>query len=202
MPCRPNQRNIHNRFHLISTCSFGLQQSKIRGVDMTPPKNEFTNVTSIRTEALGEPGNRTFRILVNSDNSSGVIWLEKEQLLQLAMAIQQLLATITDERISPETATFEQKSPAPVHLDMRITTLSLGHDRGRGLFLIDAHETGEEEAATIRVWINGDQLKELSKQAFKVCAAGRPYCPLCNGPLDPSGHQCPRHNGHVKIKDL
>ena len=169
---------------------------------MAPPKNEFTNVTSLRTEALGEPGRRTFRILINSYNGSGVIWLEKEQLLQLAMAIQQLLVTIPDERISSETARFEQKCPAPVHLDIKINMMALGHDRSTGLFLIDAHETSEEDAATIRVWLNGDQLKELSKQAFKVCSAGRPSCPLCTGPLDPSGHKCPRHNGHVKIKDL
>ena len=168
---------------------------------MAPPKNEITNVSSIRTESLGDPGSRTFRILVNSDDSSGIIWLEKEQLLQLAIAIQQLLATIAVDISTSQTVPLEQEEPAPTHLDFKISKLALGHDKSTGLFVIDAHDT-EEEAATVRVWANGDQLKGLSEEAFKVCSAGRPICPLCAGPIDPTGHQCPRHNGHVKVKDL
>ncbi|MGH9011673.1 MAG: DUF3090 family protein [Acidimicrobiia bacterium] len=30
---------------------------------------------------------------------------------------------------------------------------------------------------------------------------GRPPCPLCGGPLDPSGHICPRLNGHARHDD-
>ena len=33
--------------------------------------------TSLRAEALGEPGKRTFRILANSEESSAIIGLEK-----------------------------------------------------------------------------------------------------------------------------
>ena len=169
---------------------------------MAPPKNEITNVTSIRTEAIGDPGSRTFRILVNSDDSSGTIWLDKEQLLQLAIAIQQLLAAIAADVGISQSVPLEQEMPSPTHLDFKISKLALGHDKSTGFFVIDAHETEEEEAATVRVWANGDQLKGLSEEAFKVCAAGRPVCPLCAGPMDPTGHQCPRHNGHVKVKDL
>ncbi len=30
----------------------------------------------------------------------------------------------------------------------------------------------------------------------RLVEAGRPPCPLCGGPLDPKGHDCPRTNGH------
>jgi hypothetical protein len=29
-----------------------------------------------------------------------------------------------------------------------------------------------------------------------VVSAGRPACPFCSQPLDPSGHICPRANGY------
>jgi uncharacterized repeat protein (TIGR03847 family) len=32
--------------------------------------------------------------------------------------------------------------------------------------------------------------------ALEVVRAGRPPCPLCGAPLDPTGHFCPRRNGH------
>jgi hypothetical protein len=25
----------------------------------------------------------------------------------------------------------------------------------------------------------------------------RPNCPVCSGPMDPTGHVCPRSNGHI-----
>jgi uncharacterized repeat protein (TIGR03847 family) len=33
-------------------------------------------------------------------------------------------------------------------------------------------------------------------RARRVVAAGRPSCPLCSLPLDPTGHVCPRQNGY------
>ena len=168
---------------------------------MSRPKNEFTNVTDIRTEALGEPGQRTFRLLVDSGASSAIIWLEKEQLFQLALAVQQLLATLGEEQ-APTGGPPEDRETL-THLDFKADRLALGYDSGRRLFIIDAHdeEEEEEEPATVRVWAGRKQITELSEEAFRVCAAGRPLCPLCGGPIDPTGHLCPRVNGHVKIRD-
>ena len=50
---------------------------------------EFSEITSIEAESFGEPGKRTFRIVVSASNGSAIMWLEKEQLLQLALAIQE-----------------------------------------------------------------------------------------------------------------
>ena len=45
---------------------------------MVHAMNEFTNVTKLRSEAVGEPGSRTFRMLVESGSSSAVIWIEHQ----------------------------------------------------------------------------------------------------------------------------
>jgi uncharacterized repeat protein (TIGR03847 family) len=46
------------------------------------------------------------------------------------------------------------------------------------------------------VSITGAAARAFTKRALAVVAAGRPPCPFCNGPLDTSGHICPRANGY------
>jgi len=46
------------------------------------------------------------------------------------------------------------------------------------------------------------RLTPLAARAFverslRTVAAGRPPCPFCGQPLDPTGHICPRKNGYV-----
>ena len=171
---------------------------------MSQPKNEFTNVTSLRAEALGEPGKRTFRILANNEESSAIIGLEKEELLQLGLAIRQILGTLDEELKGSGSLPLDREAPQHTHLDFKVNRLVLSHDGSSGLFVVDAHdiEDEEEEPATVRLWANLELVKEFSEEALRVCAAGRPLCPLCGGPIDPTGHQCPRVNGQVKISDL
>ena len=165
---------------------------------MAEPKVDFTDVTSLRAEAIGEPGERTFRLLVDSGSSSAIIWLEKEQLFQLSLAINQLLATLSEEQSTPGAPIDEPTVPPLTHLEFKVGKLVLGHDGGSGKFIIDAHdvESGEEEAATVRVWGDTSQVKDLADEALRLCAAGRPVCPLCGRPIDSAGHWCPRTNGH------
>ena len=165
---------------------------------MPDPSIEFTNVSSLSAEAIGEPGHRTFRILASSGSGSATIWLEKEQLLQLALAAKQLIATIPEGQQSDEAPGRDREAPADLELDFKVGKLVLGHDARVGRFLIDAHdvESAEDEGATVRVWGDRSQVRDFAEEALKVCAAGRPLCPLCSGPMDPAGHTCARSNGH------
>jgi len=178
--------------------------TKMVGRIMATPRNEFTEVTALRPEALGEPGERTFRILADSASSSAIMWLEKEQLFQLALAIQQLLATPPEGRQTYGSPPTSREAQALTRLDFPVGKLVLGYDGGKGLFIIEAHEPAEDEeaeerSAIVRVWVNRKQVKQFSEEALEVCAAGRPLCPLCGSPMETDGHQCPRHNGHPKI---
>ena len=105
---------------------------------MADAKVEFTNTSRLEPDAVGEPGRRMFRILADSESSSAVLWIEKEHLLELAMGIQQLMATLpetdADGYIPPE-----REAPGLTRLDFRIGKLALGHDSRNGLFLIDAY---------------------------------------------------------------
>ena len=41
-----------------------------------------------------------------------------------------------------------------------------------------------------------EETRAFIERARRVVAAGRPRCPLCGQPLNPTGHICPRHNGY------
>ena len=170
---------------------------------MAPAKYEFTNVNRLKPEAIGQPGKRTFRILADSGSSSATMWMEKEQLFQLALAIQQLVATLSEEEQVNLAGPPSNEAPGLTSLEFQVGKLVLGHDGSNGFFLIDAHEVeGDENSATVRVWVDRDQASEFAEEAMRVCASGRPICPLCNRPIDPEGHFCARTNGHGKVAEL
>ncbi len=165
---------------------------------MAYPRIEFTNVTSVRAEALGEPGQRTFRILVDDANGSALIWLEKEQLFQLAMAISQLQALLPspgETGLGPIAAGVGGSEP---YVEFKAGRLALGHEENSNRFVIEAHavEGEDDEGASARIWIGWEQAKSFAEESIRVCAAGRPLCPLCMEPIDAAGHRCARTNGH------
>ncbi len=166
---------------------------------MARPKNEFTSVSKLEAEAFGEPGKRTFRIHVDSASSSASLWIEKEQLFQLALAIQQMMAGILESRIGSPDPPTDREAPGLTSLDFKVIKLVLGHVPGRGIFTIEAHDENDEEDAAIRVWASRQQLEEFSEGTLRVCAAGRPLCPLCGRSINPDGHRCARVNGHVNM---
>ena len=168
---------------------------------MAQPKHEFTSVSGLRAESVGEPGQRTFRIVVDSASSSVSIWLEKEQLFQLALSIQQMIATLPKDLKTEGDPPTDREADPLTRLEFKVAKLVLGHDSGRGLFIIDAHDPEDGDSATVRVWASVDQATEFSREALGVCASGRPLCPLCGRPMDSSGHRCARVNGHVTLSD-
>ena len=48
----------------------------------------------------------------------------------------------------------------------------------------------------MRLFVTRAQLRVLARHGSEVVARGRPLCPLCGNPLDPTGHICPAQNGH------
>ena len=166
---------------------------------MPPPRNELSNLSQLRPEALGEPGQRTFRVMADGAAGSAVVWLEKEQLFQLSLGIQQLMAA-TGEREptlpAPEPGSFNR-----IPLDFKAGKMAVGHDPRRQMFIIEAHdvEEGDEETATLRLWATRGQALTFAEEGLRVCAAGRPLCPLCAAPMNPDGHPCPKMNGHASL---
>jgi uncharacterized repeat protein (TIGR03847 family) len=112
----------------------------------------------------------------------------------------------------------------PVDEEFRVGTLGLAFDVDTATVVIEAIEAGEAEVELaadpladdedadeeeddedeepdddldrLRVRLTPEATRAFIDRARRVVAAGRPPCPLCGQPLDPSGHLCPRHNGY------
>jgi uncharacterized repeat protein (TIGR03847 family) len=154
----------------------------------------------IAAEAQGQPGQRRFRIQVlNGANESGSFWLEKEQLAALGEAIEQVLR---DEDYRHREKAPDDRAPVPVFplnadYDFRVGQLSVGLDREReSMVLLIGEAVDEEEADVVRVSFSFERAYVLRREITSTVSAGRPPCPLCTAPLDPSGHVCVRTNGH------
>lgn len=52
----------------------------------------------------------------------------------------------------------------------------------------------EEEGYVARIYATRPQVRAMAAKGAEAVAAGRPLCPLCDMPMDPAGHRCPRWN--------
>jgi uncharacterized repeat protein (TIGR03847 family) len=175
----------------------------------------FGPATRLQAQSIGEPGQRTFRLLVESnEGGAAMLWLEKEQLQALGLAVEQLLAEPEGRLAStaravnqPDQASF----PDSGALDVKVGRLALGQDESEletgpryVLLAYDLETTNPEEQdepsnpPTFAVRATRDQLRALSRNIAEVVAAGRPRCPLCGEPVQrlDQPHGCVRSNGH------
>ena len=170
---------------------------------MPETKNDLGRAIKVIADAVGDPGNRRFRLQVEAEHGDACLWMEKEQLFQLAIAIQRLLSTMdvsSGERTSLPPRTGSE------YYEFQVGRLMISEEvRGPILHLLAKdREEDDSPVATVGTLVDLDQLKALSEEALAVCAAGRPRCPLCGTAMGPEGHQCLRTNGYHKelVDDL
>jgi len=99
----------------------------------------------------------------------------------------------------------------PLNEAFRAGSLTLGWDVDAERVLVEARaqdedgepidpadddDEDEDGPDLLRVRLTADAARAFVARASRVVAAGRLPCPLCGAPLDPSGHICPRRNGH------
>jgi uncharacterized repeat protein (TIGR03847 family) len=92
-----------------------------------------------------------------------------------------------------DVAFHESEEPAWV-----VGTIGVSYDEGTQRIVVVAEEMVEEdeESSVARFSLSLEQAAAFAIAATSLVEAGRPPCPLCGLPLDPSGHDCPRTNGH------
>ncbi|NJN93219.1 MAG: DUF3090 family protein [Anaerolineales bacterium] len=89
----------------------------------------------------------------------------------------------------------------PMEPTFVIGQIGLGYDQEQDLVVLVVQEIefeGLEKPATARFWTTRAQIQALSDHTLEIASKGRPICPLCDSPMDPEGHFCPRSNGHEK----
>jgi uncharacterized repeat protein (TIGR03847 family) len=163
-------------------------------------------ITHITTDAIGQPGQRTFYLQVWQETKAYTLLVEKIQIQSLSIGLEQFLGEVAEKHpnLPPASADYsEEKLHINPPLDplFRVGELGLAYDSDRDLIIIIAREIlGEEldqvEASVVRIWCTRSQLQALCAWGLEVTTRGRPLCPQCGEPMDPSGHFCPKKNGH------
>ena len=175
----------------------------------------FDRPTRFVAGTVGQPGDRTFYLQASDDTGRTVsVALEKTQVQILADRMSELLDEVAGRpnTVIPPDADVDDLEPltAPVDEEFRVAAMGLAWNGDIGLVVIEAQapvETAEEAEQTLledvedgpdalRVLIEPREARSFVERARAVVAAGRPPCPLCGQPLDPSGHVCVRLNGY------
>jgi uncharacterized repeat protein (TIGR03847 family) len=155
-------------------------------------------VRDVHAESFGEPGNRTFRLIIPQSNGSVSLWLEKEQVVMLGSAIRELLRRVPGnqghEPAESDGASFLGE------IEARVGSLAVGYDPERMGFSIEASDfISAFELESIRFMTDRSVFEALGDELQKIASAGRPRCPLCGRPLTDEPHFCPPSNGHARL---
>ena len=142
---------------------------------------------------------RTFRFSVDSGSSNAKVWLEKEQLSELCLAMVQLSKETIENASALDNPPTHLEAGELTSLEFKATRLAFGHNPNTGMFIVDAHDPeDDDDEPSIRVWLSRDMITEFADAGLEIVASGRPVCPLCSRPMNTDGHSCPRQNGHSK----
>lgn len=163
----------------------------------------------ITVGTVGPVGQRTFYLQARSGPQVVTLKVEKQQVQALSRSLGTMLADLPRPGHLPEDLELEE----PVEAAWVVGTMQLGYDTSLDRVVLVAEEAvfvdvDEEdddadldslagpEVATARFAATREQVSALAIRGTSLVEAGRPPCPLCGHPLDPSGHACPRTNGN------
>ncbi|MFC7342682.1 DUF3090 domain-containing protein [Saccharopolyspora griseoalba] len=170
---------------------------------------------------VGEPGERTFYLQASEDVRTVSVALEKQQVSVLAERIGALLDEVqrrfdTDlPEQTPDDLVDTDPLAVPVDEEFRVGTMGLGWDAETEAVVVELLAVTEEEIDesvvlddteegpdALRVFLSPQHARAFAERAERVINAGRKPCPLCNEPLDPEGHICPRQNGYRRTEEV
>src|SRR3954449_3767626 len=167
---------------------------------------------------VGPPGQRTFFLQARTGARVTSVALEKQQVSVLAERIDELLDEListTDQdatipALPPVSLEDNEPLEQPIVEEFRAGTMTLSWDSADERVVVEVfpfteegvvepgipeEEVDEPEPEEILVVrLPAGLARAFSKRAAAVVAAGREPCPFCGGPMDPTGHLCPRAN--------
>ncbi len=181
---------------------------------------ELDDIDGLGTGAIGEPGKRAFYIQARTEHAQLTVLVEKEQVALLATEAVAFLDRIAGDfpetlLAVPEVQTQLHEPTVPL---FRARLIGLGYDPERELVLLEFRERaadedddddddaddeavaelsteGEGEVGYVaRIYATRAQVRAMAARGAEAVTGGRPPCPLCEMPMDPAGHRCPRWN--------
>ena len=177
-------------------------------------------VIRIVAGTVGEPGLRKFFLQVHSAHFLNCVAIEKTQLLALVQRMQQITRElrrnqlISLDELNMSGVQDDQPLEYPISEDFTAGVIAISWDQEEQRLNIEIQALQEREEdlsellsddealqiedapELLQMVIRIHQSRSFCERALLVIAAGRPACPFCGIPVDPSGHLCPRANGY------
>ena len=150
----------------------------------------FSSPDRVMVGAIGEVGERLFLLQVREGRRLVILKCEKIQLAALAQWLSQVLSELGRPAHLPDDLTLEPE----YEIDFVVGDVTLAIDADREV--VDVTFESVDEDAGLTLSLNKEWAGALAIAITRLVEAGRPPCPLCGGPLDARGHDCPRTNGH------
>jgi uncharacterized repeat protein (TIGR03847 family) len=174
---------------------------------------ELDRVDALGAGAIGVPGERVFYIQADKADARLTVVVEKEQVALLAAEAVAFLDRIGEEYPEEpgESSTLHPSAAQvtePAVPLFRARMIGLGFEPDRRLVLLELRERAEDddedaplgeaelpdEGYVARIFATRAQVRAMAVRGSEAVAGGRPACPLCEFPMDPAGHVCPRWN--------
>ncbi len=165
-------------------------------------------VSRITIGTVGPPGQRVFLLQASQEGSTITLKIEKEQARVLASSTIELLDELDDKYPRSYSKTDQPLSSdlmlqEPVDPRFIVGQIGLGYDQDEDMVVLVVQEAQLEESSdpsTVRLWATRSQMRAMCDHTLEVVEQGRPICPLCESPMDPDGHFCPKTNGYERVQ--
>jgi uncharacterized repeat protein (TIGR03847 family) len=153
--------------------------------------------------ALGDVGRRLFVFYCRQGLTETTVKVEKQQIAVLSGYLGRIVKELGRPGHLPDDLDYVGTDD----FEWVVGTIGVSYDEELDRIVIVLEEMGvgeededdeddEEGGHVLRVALSREQAASFAIHATRLVEAGRPPCPLCSLPLDPSGHNCPRTNGH------
>jgi uncharacterized repeat protein (TIGR03847 family) len=163
---------------------------------------------SFAARAVGEPGSRSFYLQARQGRAVVTVGLEKTQVKALAQRIGELLMAVDEAPHAVAAPPANDSTSEPMVELFRVGVLALGWDPETRSLTVEARpidEAGEypevpdddpDGPDLLRVRLDPEEAGRFATAAAALVQAGRPACPFCGQPLEPTGHFCVAMNGN------
>ncbi len=148
----------------------------------------------ITVGTVGPPGSRVFLFQCRQGDTVLTLKMEKQQVAIMAEYLTRIVKS--EQRPGPLPDPSPLEEPAEPAWVVGTIGVSFDSAEDRIVLVIEEQVAEDESGAIARLSVTREQAATFAIQATALVEAGRPPCPLCGSPLDPSGHECPRTNGH------
>ncbi len=149
---------------------------------------------------VGDPGERAFYLQARKGGSLVSVGLEKVQVAALAERMDDLLNAV--EAPDGSAAADERGLEEPVVELFRVGAMALAWDAPNEAIVVEAQtptedgdylelpDDAEDGPDLLRVRIDVADARRFVARAEALLSGGRPPCPFCGQPLEPTGHFC------------